>query len=357
MLDQSPKAKKGDQYHQQLTGKVTYAAFTYDMDNDNTPANPFDYDLTINFRGAGFDYSEQLHTFKKMRGLPAADQYFLDPRIRQLEGFIYADHKVAQKMICEKGVWNQVRFTYDEDDDCERWERVELYSPVLDPYLTGIRKCSLDSNPQSDLAGDRGEWDMDNSGHGNLYVSPLDGKIHLLGPEKGYWRVDQNAVYFQGMGGYYDVHGTLREADPDSIQFPLVSYTDTDNNGFFDKIKFDLDGDKLVDFSYSLKELGINDVSKVYELSKMSYSDFNNLERKVAADTWKAAQEFVTLAENQGLNTQWYALLKSPKSIRQQYSQGYWLKFYLFMDAMDKAKNGNNSQLERSILNSYFGQK
>ena len=58
----------------------------------------------------------------------------------------------------------------------------------------------LDDNAQSDPVGDRGEWDLDNSGKGNLYISPLDGKIHLFGAEKGFWRIDQNAFYYQGMG-------------------------------------------------------------------------------------------------------------------------------------------------------------
>ena len=57
------------------------------------------------------------------------------------------------------------------------------------PYTIGAKKGGLDDNAQSDAVGDRSEWDLDNSGKGNLYISPLDGKIHLFGAEKGYWRV------------------------------------------------------------------------------------------------------------------------------------------------------------------------
>ena len=59
----------------------------------------------------------------------------------------------------------------------------------------------LDNNRQSDASGDRGEWDLDNSGGGSLYVSNFDGRIHLYGAEWGAWRIDQNSFSYQGFGG------------------------------------------------------------------------------------------------------------------------------------------------------------
>ena len=203
LLDRPTYGVTGDKYLTKLTGKIDYVTMAYDLDNDNSPGNPFDFDMTITFRGGGFDYMDQVHPFKNLRGLPAADQYFMDPRIRQLEEFIYPDHEKALDLVFNRGKWNENWLVFDEDDDCERWERVELLDPK-DPYTIGVKKGGLDDNPQSDPVGDRGEWDLDNSGNGNLYVSPLDGKIHLFGAETGYWRVDQNAFYYQGMGGLYD---------------------------------------------------------------------------------------------------------------------------------------------------------
>jgi hypothetical protein len=224
------------------------------------------------------------------------------------------------------------------------------------PIPIGARKGGLDDNPQSDPVGDRGEWDLDNSGNGNLYISPLDGKIHLYGAETGYWRVDQNAFYYQGMGGLYDGYGPVRTPSDPAV-FPLISYKDTDHNGFFDTIAYDLDGDKKDDFIYSLKELGITDVAPILEIKKMQYTDFNKLNTNVSANTWKKALSFVQYAEKQGINTHWYALLKNPKSIRQQYSFGYWLNFYLFMDCLEKAKKENNQALAAETTKIYFGQK
>jgi hypothetical protein len=158
------------------------------------------------------------------------------------------------------------------------------------------------------------------------------------------------------MGGLYDGYGPVR-TPVDPTVFPMISYKDADNNGFFETIEFDLDGDKTVDFSFNLKNVGFSDVSKVYTISGMKYADFAKLEKKVADDTWKNALAFVKFAESLGMNTHWYALLKNPLSQRQKYSFGYWLKFYLFMDCLEKAKNENNSALATQIIQTYFGQK
>jgi hypothetical protein len=89
----------------------------------------------------------------------------------------------------------------------------------------------------------------------------------------------------------------------------------------------------------------------------MQYADFSKLDKTVSESTWKNALSFQQLAEKQGINTQWYSLLKSPGSIRQQYSFGYWLKFYLFMDMLEKANKENNKELATKIVKTYFGQK
>ena len=101
-----------------------------------------------------------------------------------------------------------------------------------------------------------------------MYVSPIDGKIHLYGAEWGCWRIDQNARYYQGMGGIYDGYGPKRiETEP--TVFPTVKYTDTDNNGFFDLMEFDLDGDKVFEQRLSMKELGLDDRCQVINTASM----------------------------------------------------------------------------------------
>lgn len=324
----SPKiVKENGQANSVLSGNIDWVSVSMDTDNDNAPGNEFDFDMTIHFTGPGFNYENQKHINKNLRGLPEADTFFLDARWRKLPELLYPDHDAAWDLTFKEGKWDKVWFTYDEDDDCNRWERVELYQP-RDPFKVGKNQGGIDNNGQADPAGDRGEWDEDNSGHGQLYVSPIDGKIHLYGAEWGCWRIDQNARYYQGMGGIYDGYGPKRiETEP--TVFPTVKYTDTDNNGFFDLMEFDLDGDKVFEQRLSMKELGLDDRCQVINTASMKYEDFVDLESKVSDAMWKNAEKAVEVAKAKKLNTKWYALMLQPKSIRERYHYGFWLQFYL----------------------------
>jgi hypothetical protein len=108
-----------------------------------------------------------------------------------------------------KAKWATMYFVFDEDDDDHRWERVEMYYPMhgfggpkdIDIYSTkrwrrnnyaeqamaaANERPGLNGHPQSDSLGDRGEFDEDNSGNGNLYVGVFDRKLHLAGAEWGH---------------------------------------------------------------------------------------------------------------------------------------------------------------------------
>ncbi|MDD4921328.1 MAG: hypothetical protein PHS30_02490 [Bacteroidales bacterium] len=353
VIDDPVRGKPGDQYMTRLTGNASWISMSYDLDNDNGQGNEFDFDMTISFRGEGFNYMDQVHSFPSMRGLPESDQYFMDPRVRQLTTLIYPDHESVNALIFKRGKWNKVFFVYDEDDDCNRWERVELYDPK-DPYITGGSNGGLDNNMQSDVIGDRGEWDLDNSGNGNLYVSKFDGKIHLYGAETGYWRIDQNAYYYQGMGGIYDGYGPERFTKKVDQPFPVVKYSDTNKNGFFDRVEYDLDGDKKMDQVISLLDLGIDDQCKVIKSESMRYSDFTALKTRVSDEMWKQALYAIKVAEKAGINTTWYAMLMSPKSIRQKYYMGYWLQFYLFRDLLELANRRNNQEWIKILTKGYY---
>jgi len=337
-----------------LTGKIDWVSLSFDLDNDNNPGNEFDLDMTVNFRGKkGFDYRDQVHRFKNMRGLPAADSLFLDPRWRQLNQLVYPDHDAAWDLIFKRGEWDQVYFTFDEDDDCNRWERVELYEPK-DIFKVGALNGGLDNNRQADAAGDRGEWDMDNSGNGDLYIGGFDGRMHLYGAEWGAWRIDQNSKYFQGMGGIYDGYGPGR-LHTENVEFATVKYTDTDQNGFIDEISYDLDGDTLFEHTVSLKKLGLSDEGQVIKTSEATYDDLVKLHTKVAEDMWHNAEEAVNVAKKEGLNLSWYALMMSPKSIRQKYDYGYWLQLYIYFDLRHQAKEKGDSKKVDRIDKAYFG--
>lgn len=259
------KASWNDYVNMQLEGVIDWVSISVDLDNDNAPGNDFDFDFTLGLRGGGFDYMDQVHVFKNMRGLPEADKFFMDPRWRQMDELIYPDHKNAFDLIFNRGKWESAHFVYDEDDDCHRWERVEFYE-ARDPFKVGAGNGGLDHNTQADAAGDRGEWDMDCSGKGNLYISPLDGRLHLYGAEWGCWRVDQNTEYYQGWDRLW--------INKNPKKFATVKYTDKNGNGFLDYVEYDMDGDGKFETVFDLKALGIDDSAKLIDVSSFTYRDY-----------------------------------------------------------------------------------
>ena len=349
-----PERKESETGSLQLfSGKITWASMAFDLDNDNNPGNEFDFDMTIGFAGEkGFDYLDQVHRFNNMRGLPEADQFFADPKWRQISELIYPGHETAWNLIFERGKWDQAQLVYDEDDDCARWERVEFYEQ-RNPFKIGKRNEGIDNNPQADASGDRGEWDADNSGNGQLYISRFDGRIHLYGAEKGTWRIDQNAWSFQGMGGLYDGYGPERLQKQPPL-FATIQYADTDNNGFFDQIEYDLDGDTIFEQAVSLHSLGIDDRCEIINTASMDYSDFIKLKKSVAEDIWKNALGAVEMAKKEGINESWYSLLMHPKSVRQKYHHGYWLQFYLFNDLINLYTRKECTDCVEKIRKAYY---
>ncbi len=327
-----------------LSGKIDWASIAVDLDNDNGTGDEFDFDFTIGFRGKGFDYMDQVHKFS-MGSLPGTDSCFIDPRWRHLDELIYTDHANAQNRIFSKGEWDKVYFVYDEDDDCHRWERVEFLDP-LDPFKIGNGKGGIDNNPQSDATGDRGEWDLDNSGNGKLYVSKFDGRLHLFGAEWGCWRIDQTASCYQGFSRNW--------LNKEPTKFSTVKYSDTDNNGFIDQIEYDMDGDQNYEEVVDFNKLGVDDKCELIDLSAFDYKDYTQLMKKVAADLWKNAQSALKVAEKYKLNTNWYAKLKQAGSTQEKYIKGYWLQYYVFKDLEDSFFRNNNNEHLHLLCQAYF---
>ena len=353
LLDTPTHEVAGGQRNVHLKGRIDWVSMSWDMDNDNAPGNEFDFDMTLHFKGEGFDYTDQRHTNRNLRGLPEADSLFMDARWRQLTELLYPGHEAAWDLIFHRGKWQEAWFTYDEDDDCERWERVEMYHP-LDAFKAGPWNGGVDNNAQADPAGDRGEWDRDFSGRGQLYVAPFDGRIHLYGAEDGVWRIDQLAYYYQGMGWLYDGYGPERVHREPAV-FPTVRYADTDGNGFFDRIEYDLDGDTLFEETVCLLELGLTDTTRVIPTDTYAYEDFRRLQERVADEQWAYAETMLSVAGAHGLSTAWYAPMMHPRSVRERYHYGYWLAFYLFKDLEYSFRQaGASDDALRSLRRAYY---
>ena len=338
------KASWNDYVNMQLEGVIDWVSISVDLDNDNAPGNDFDFDFTLGLRGGGFDYMDQVHVFKNMRGLPEADKFFMDPRWRQMDELIYPDHKNAFDLIFNRGKWESAHFVYDEDDDCHRWERVEFYE-ARDPFKVGAGNGGLDHNTQADAAGDRGEWDMDCSGKGNLYISPLDGRLHLYGAERGCWRVDQNTEYYQGWDRLW--------INKNPKKFATVKYTDKNGNGFLDYVEYDMDGDGKFETVFDLKALGIDDRAKLIDVSSFTYRDYTKMMKRMSDGIWERAQTAVRVAHKYGLNTSWYAWWIEALSMREKYHRGYWLQYYLFQDLMNYGLRTGDKDLQQKLVVAY----
>ncbi|MCX7876489.1 MAG: hypothetical protein N2321_10030 [Melioribacteraceae bacterium] len=336
-----------------LTGKIKDVRISVDIDNDSNPDNELDFDLSLRFIGDGFDYSDQVQKFKSLKGIAEANKFFIDDRIRKLDELIFTSREKAYPFIFTRGKWDQVWFTFDEDDDCNRWERVELYEPK-DPYLIGEHNGGIDNNPQADPAGDRGEWDLDFSGKGQLYISSIDNKIHLYGAEKGAWRIDYDAKYFQNWGGWRggnNLQPTIKHlTNPENA--PLVLYHDKNNDGYFDYIEFDFNGDKVIDENYSFDTIKIK--NNLIAIDKFIYSDFKKMFVDLANKNWKDAIEYLKFAKSIGINTNWDAYFLESKSIWEKYNNSYWLKFYLFQDLKNYALLKNDKEQLKKIIHKYF---
>jgi len=336
--------KQVDPQTLRFSGKIDWVSVAVDMDNDNRPEDAFDFDFTLGFRGTGFDYTDQVHKID-MHSLPGTDSFFLDPRFRHLKKLVYTDHAHALPLIFNRGKWNQVYFVYDEDDDCHRWERVEFYDP-LDPFKIGTGHKGVDNNPQSDPAGDRGEWDLDNSGKGKLYIGKFDGRLHLYGAEWGCWRIDQGAAYYQG----WDRRIIKKEPQ----KFATVRYEDTDHNGFIDRIAYDLDGDTVFEQTIDLKKEGLDDRCTLIDPSRFSYEDYYNLQKKMATGLWANALVAERVAKHYGLDLGWYARWMQPNSLREKYHHGYWLQFYIYKDLEDLFIRQQQKELLDKLTKAYY---
>ena len=320
----------------QFTRHIDYAAITWDLDGDNAPGNEFDFDMSILFKGKGFSYEDQVHHYKNMPGLSAANYLFYDARWRTIDRLFYPGRDTAYHLIYKNGNWQECRLVFDEDDDCNRWERVEFYDPK-DVFIVGTEKGGLDHNKQADAAGDRGEFDLDNSGKGQLYIGAFDGRIHLYGAEWGAWRIDQLAYSYQGFGGNYERWGRDRLQRQLDV-FATVKYTDSDGNGFIDVIEYDLDGDKQFEERISFAALGINDRQAIIPTAAAGYNSYKLLFKQVAETMWKKATFALQIAKQEKINTDWYAFYKKPLSLHQKYEFGYWLAFYIYQDIRYKAR-------------------
>jgi len=355
-----------------LSGVLSEAFATFDLDNDSTKGNETDYDMSLRGAGGpGIPYRQFTHKYPALKGNPKFDGCFQWNNWRQIDELMYMPHEKSYDEFFNAR-WATMYFVFDEDDDDHRWERVEMYYPMhgfggpkdIDLYSTKKwrrgnyaelamagpdEKPGLSGHPQADSLGDRGEFDEDNSGGGKLYVGVFDRKLHLAGAEWGAWTVDKNAEY----------HGGSKTPSPKPIAprvEELVKYTDTDNNGFLDTIEYDYDGDRTIDLRVSLLDYRTPsnphpDVVPLIDTHKEGWKGLNVLFGEIASQSFQEGLMVYRAAWRRGLTTPEIDKLASASAIGERYDHGYWLKEKIFREIRKRIRG---TALEKDLTRLYY---
>jgi hypothetical protein len=355
-----------------LSGVLSEAFATFDLDNDSTKGNETDYDMSLRGAGGpGIPYRSFVHKYPALKGNPKFDGCFQWNNWRKIDELMYMPHEKSYDSFFTAR-WASMYFVFDEDDDDHRWERVEMYYPMhgfggpkeIDLYSTKKwrrgnyaelamvapnERPGISGHPQADSLGDRGEFDEDNSGGGKLYVGVFDRKLHLAGAEWGAWTVDKNAEF----------HGGSKTPSPKPIAprvEEVVKYTDTDQNGFLDTIEYDYDGDRTIDLRVSLLDYRTAgnphpDVVPLIDTHKERWQGLNALFTKIANQSFQEALTVYRAAWRRGLTTPEIDKLASASAIGERYDHGYWLKEKIFREIRARIRQ---TPLEKELTRLYY---
>ncbi|HEX6047314.1 MAG TPA: hypothetical protein VFZ22_22685 [Pyrinomonadaceae bacterium] len=356
-----------------LSGVLSEAFVTFDLDNDSTKGNETDYDMSLRGSGGpGIPYRTMVHKYPALKGNPKFDGCFESNNWRKLDELLYMPHDKSYDAFFTAG-WKTVYFVFDEDDDDHRWERVEMYYPMhgfggphdIDLYSTKRWRRSnyaemdmaapdqrpgIDGHPQADSRGDRGEFDEDNSGGGKLYIGVFDRKLHLAGAEWGAWTVDKNAEFHGG--------NKTPSPKPNAPRVEeVVKYTDTDKNGFLDTIEYDYDGDRTIDLKVSLLDYRTAatphpDVVPLIDTHKQGWQGLNAIFTTMANQSFQEALTVYRAAWRRGLTTPEIDKLANASSIGERYSNGYWIKEKIFREIRARVKQ--DPSLEKELTRLYY---
>jgi hypothetical protein len=355
-----------------LTGVLSEAFATFDLDNDSTKGNETDYDMSLRGAGGpGIPYRQFVHKYPALKGNPKFDACFQWNNWRKIDELMYMPHEKSYDSFFTAR-WATMYFVFDEDDDDHRWERVEMYYPMhgfggpkeIDLYSTKKwrrgnyaelamvgpdERPGISGHPQADSLGDRGEFDEDNSGGGKLYVGVFDRKLHLAGAEWGAWTVDKNGEY----------HGGNKTPSPRPIApkvEEVVKYTDTDQNGFLDTIEYDYDGDRTIDLRVSLLDYKTAanphpDVVPLIDTHKEGWKGLNTLFGQIATQSFQEGLMVYRAAWKRGLTTPEIDKLASASAIGERYDHGYWLKEKIFRLIRTRIRG---TKLEKDLTRLYY---
>ena len=213
--------------HRGLVGEAEFA-FELNKNTGKHKSNSFDMEISYyNYDGNGFNYLNYIDRIPNIEGM--SETQYLSKKLKDTRLQIYRAHVPyldGYKLLTDYKDWKGVFLLFDEDDDDVRWEEMFARYEFQEEWWT-----------YADKIGDRFEDDKDFGGEGKLYVGKFDGKIHLYHSEFSVWDIDYFGLY---KGSIDRPSDQLPEGPepPIGLRYNKVRYSDTNNNGFIDKIEY-----------------------------------------------------------------------------------------------------------------------
>lgn len=219
---------------QRYSGKASEFEIAFELNGNTSDEKWHSLDLLLsfyNYKDPQLDYTRYQDTLGCMAPLKGSEVFhgeLLDTRCQPVRQYLpYLD---GVKIGLEHDGWSSCFLLFDEDDDDCRWE--EMFSN----HEGDGEQANYIWTKFSDHLGDRTEKDPECAGRGMLYVSPMDGKIHLYRAQYGWWEIDYLSL-FKGSADHADCgEGPMPR---EGMRYPRVRYFDTDGDGFLDMIRYE----------------------------------------------------------------------------------------------------------------------
>ena len=324
---------------------------SYDLDNNSGYGSETSYDLTLHGYEAKVDFGAMSQPIPGFAGNPVFDPCFEHNEWRRLSELLHMDRSKAHERAFSTR-WKEWWLSVDEDGDDHRWERVETYYPYKKPGGPAVDVFSVSTptktgatgqdesdhpgpswHPQCDSVGDRGEFDLDNSGGGKLYIGRFDNKLHLYGAEWGVWLVDKDANF---QGGWNAQSRESTKARAKQVG-EVVKYTDTDADGYIDTIAFAYSGNsstRTFDFTVSLKDYAKESFdpqkADLIDPSVLGWKGMHELYLKLATRAWDDAMAIYRAAWTRDLTNPDLDRRAASASLRQRHMNAWWLSEGVF---------------------------
>lgn len=151
--------------------------------------------------------------------------------------------------------WQIISLNWLEDqEDADQTKDVGCHR------LEGIWSYYYDFEPNTAFIGSRRDFDRDGNSDFRLYLSPIDGLYHLYEAEDGIWYRDTDCrrPHFMLRPTAENIQNYVRE---------IITYSDSDNDGFFDTFSYDRNLDGIPDEVISRPEADqakITDVTEIW---------------------------------------------------------------------------------------------